>query len=125
MGKAQYDKDSKAFLDSGGEMKKRKSKDDGAGGKRRKTKDPNKPKRPAGGAYGVFLKKNWPEFAKQCPGKVTEVTKLASKKWKELSAAQKKPSEDEFKKLQAAYKEAMKNYKPPEGDGGEEGEDDD
>merc|ERR1711920_746417 len=98
--------------------------DDGAGGKRRKTKDPNKPKKPAGGAFGVFLNKNRPEFAKKFPGKITEVSKYASTKWKELSEAQKKPYEEEYKKLMAAYLEAMKSYKPPENAEGDEEDDD-
>mmetsp|Transcript_8441 Transcript_8441/g.26882 ORF Transcript_8441/g.26882 Transcript_8441/m.26882 type:complete len:210 (+) Transcript_8441:99-728(+) len=131
--KAKYEKDMKAFLDAGGEKKKgaralatEKRKEKEGGGKRRRlAKDPNKPKKPAGGAFGVFLNKNRAEFMKQCPGKITEATKLASTKWKALSDAEKKPLEVEYEKKMKEWKEAMKSYKPPEGDGdGEDGDDD-
>mmetsp|Transcript_49726 Transcript_49726/g.138193 ORF Transcript_49726/g.138193 Transcript_49726/m.138193 type:complete len:210 (-) Transcript_49726:350-979(-) len=122
--KAKYEEDMKAFLAAGGEKalgtralatKKRKEREEGGKGKRAKVNDPNKPKKPAGGAFGVFLNKNRKEFQKQAPGSVAVVSKLASAKWKELSAAEKKPYEEEFLKLQSAYKEAMKTYKPPSG----------
>merc|ERR1712190_528184 len=59
--KAQYDKELEAFLAGGGvkekgvaalRTEKRKAKDG------KKKKDPNAPKRPARGAYGVFLAEN-------------------------------------------------------------------
>mmetsp|Transcript_152436 Transcript_152436/g.370035 ORF Transcript_152436/g.370035 Transcript_152436/m.370035 type:complete len:215 (-) Transcript_152436:408-1052(-) len=140
--KAKYEADMKAFLEGGGEKKlgtralatqKRKLKEGDAGGKgkRRKVeKDPNRPKKPAGGAFGVFLNKNRKEFQKECPGSITGVSKVASAKWKALSDAAKKPYEEEATRLMAAYKEAMKTYKPPagaagDGAGSEEGGDDD
>ena len=60
---------------------------------------------------------------KECAGQpVTAVTKLASAKWKELSAEEKKIFEDEFQAKKAAYQEAMKSYVPkaPEAEEAEE-----
>eukprot|EP00435_Cladocopium_sp_Y103_P046918 s1409_g13.t1 len=117
--KAKYDEDMKAFLASGGEKKARKSGKDKAD--KKKKKDPDAPKKPAGGAYGCWLAKNRASFQEQCKGQsVTAVTKLASAKWKELSAKEKAVYEDEFKKKQEEYKEAMKSYVPPEDDDAEE-----
>ena len=81
--KAKYDEDMKAFLEAGGEKKAIKKK-----GKKdiKKKKDPQAPKKPAGGAYGCFLAKNRAAFMKECSGQpVTAVTKLASAKWKDIT----------------------------------------
>merc|ERR1719356_1470473 len=96
-----------AFLAAGGEKAaiKRKSNDDNGASKKQK-KDPEAPKRPAGGAYGCFLAKHRETFTKECDGKpVTAITKLAGERWKELSPEQKKPFEDEY--------EAKKAQTPP------------
>ena len=109
--KAKYDEDMKAFLDAGGEKKvvKRKGKD----GKAKKVKDPQAPKRPAGGAFGCYLAKNRAAFQKECSGQpVTAITKLAAAKWKELSEEDKKIFEDEYQTKKDAYQEAMKSYVP-------------
>jgi high mobility group protein B1 len=109
--KEKYDKDLEAFKAAGGEVekKKRKGKDDGTG-KRRK-KDPDAPKKPAGGAYGCFVAKNRAEFMKQCPGKpASEVSKIAGAKWKTMSAAEKQPYEDEYQKKKVAYEAAKAEY---------------
>ena len=108
--KAKYDEDMKAFLEAGGEKKAIKKK-----GKKdiKKKKDPQAPKKPAGGAYGCFLAKNRAAFMKECSGQpVTAVTKLASAKWKELSDEDKKIYEEEFQKKKEEYQEAMKSYVP-------------
>merc|ERR1711879_574141 len=45
-------------------------------------KDPNKPKAPAGGAFGCFLEKNRTALMNELNGQpITAVTKLASAKW--------------------------------------------
>jgi len=107
--KAKYDEDMKAFLEAGGEKKATKKK----GKKDMKKKDPQAPKKPAGGAYGCFLAKNRAAFMKECSGQpVTAVTKLASAKWKELSDEDKKIYEEEFQKKKEEYQEAMKSYVP-------------
>ena len=79
----------------------------------KKTKDPDAPKRPAGGAFGCFLAKNRAAFTKECEGQpVTAVTKLASAKWKALGDDEKKIFEEEYKAKMEAYQEAMKAYVP-------------
>eukprot|EP00927_Polykrikos_kofoidii_P018798 TRINITY_DN1875_c0_g2_i1.p1 TRINITY_DN1875_c0_g2~~TRINITY_DN1875_c0_g2_i1.p1 ORF type:complete len:229 (-),score=58.85 TRINITY_DN1875_c0_g2_i1:236-844(-) len=133
--KAKYESDMEAFLAAGGtkalgtralKSQKRKAKEDGGKSKYAK-KDPNKPKKPAGGAFGVFLNKNRPDFQKQCPGNMTGVSKLASSKWKLMSDAEKEPFEAEYALKKREFDEAMKSYVPPkEGDGSDDdGEDED
>lgn len=80
-------------------------------------KDPAAPKKPVGGAYGRFVAQHRAEFQKQCEGKpVSAVSKLAGDKWKALTEEEKKPYQEEYVKEVAAYKEAMKNYSPPQQD---------
>merc|ERR1712039_152524 len=80
--KAQYDKEMETFLAGGGvkekgpaalRTEKRKAKDG------KKKKDPNAPKRPAGGAFGVWLAENRSKIASSLPQdhKITDVTKAA------------------------------------------------
>merc|ERR1719408_104765 len=77
--KAKFEKDMAAFLASGGvkqkgaaalRSEKRKAKD----GKKKK-KDPNAPKQPAGGGYGVFMRENREKLVKSLPPdhKMTDV----------------------------------------------------
>merc|ERR1711879_1055890 len=113
--KAQYERDMEAFLAAGGEKKvvKRKSSGDDSKPKKQK-KDPEAPKKPTGGGYGCFLAKNREELAKECAGKpVTAISKLAGERWKELTAEQRKPFEEEYEAKFAAYQAAMKDYTPP------------
>jgi len=110
--KAKFDTDMKAFLAAGGVKKGKKEKK--AKGSKKDAKDPDRPRKPAGGAYGCFLDQNRAELAKECKGlPVTAVSKLASERWKTLSAAAKAPYEEAYKKKAAAYAEAMKTYVPP------------
>merc|ERR1712224_644010 len=112
---AQFDKDMASFLAAGGEKTKgvtalRTEKRKAREGK--KKKDPNAPKKPAGGAYGVFLAEKRPEFMKACEGQpVSAVTKLAGEKWRALFDAAKKPYQDKFLKKQEEYKAALAEYK--------------
>jgi len=115
---AKYTADMEAFLAAGGEKQKgaaalRTEKRKAKEGKVKKQKDPNAPKRPAGGAYGCFMAANRAAFTKQCPGSITEVAKLAGEKWKAASAAEKEKYEKEYKVKFDAYQEAMKSYVPP------------
>jgi hypothetical protein len=116
-----YKADLEAFLAAGGvkqkgaaalRSEKRKAKE----GQPKKQKDPNAPKRPAGGAYGCFLAAHRAEFQKECPGSITGVAKIAGEKWKVLPAAEKEEHEKEFAKKTAAYTEAMKSYVPLAGE---------
>merc|ERR1712061_29451 len=115
--KAQYEKDMAAFLEAGGTKSKglralrsEKRKERGA---KKKAKDPNRPKKPAGGAYGVFLAENRAKIVSSLPKdhKMTDVAKAAGVQWKALSDAAKKPYEDKYKKKQADFVKAMEVYK--------------
>merc|ERR1719311_1537628 len=107
-----------AFLAAGGEKtkgtvalrsEKRKAKEGGL----KKKKDPNAPKKPVGGAYGVFLAENRATIVKSLPAghKITDVTKAAGEQWKALSDAAKKPYEEKFLKKQEEYQVAFAEYK--------------
>ena len=70
------------------------------------------PKKPVGGAFGCYLAKHRQEFMQQCKGQpATAVSKMAGEKWKALSAAEKKPFEDEYALKKKAYDEAMAAHK--------------
>merc|ERR1711865_919426 len=97
-----YKADMETFLAAGGEKQKgagalRTEKRKAKEGKLKKQKDPNAPKRPAGGAYGCFMAANRAAFAKQCPGSITEVAKLAEalvrrvQLWKQCSSRSHRP----------------------------------
>jgi hypothetical protein len=112
--KKQYEKDMKAFLDAGGEKtsRKRKAKDGDETEGKKKKKDPEAPKRPAGGAFGCFLAANREKFMAACKGQpITAVTKMASEKWKVITDAAKQPFEAEYQQKKAKYDEAMAAYK--------------
>merc|ERR1719335_1493800 len=104
---------------------KRKAKE----GKLKKKKDPNAPKRPAGGGYGVFLSENRDKIVKSLPAdhKMTDVGKAAGDQWRALSAAAKKPYEDKYQKKNDEYKKVMEEWKKTHPDENEEdeGEEDD
>eukprot|EP00929_Paragymnodinium_shiwhaense_P115025 TRINITY_DN83615_c0_g1_i1.p1 TRINITY_DN83615_c0_g1~~TRINITY_DN83615_c0_g1_i1.p1 ORF type:complete len:226 (+),score=104.47 TRINITY_DN83615_c0_g1_i1:95-772(+) len=140
--KEKYEKDMAAFLAAGGvkqkgaaalRAEKRKAKE----GKAPK-KDPNRPKKPTGGAYGQYLAENRAKVKATLPEghKITDVTKKVGELWKKLPAAEKKPYEEKYKKASAEYTKAMEEYKKTlpnndkadeeeeEGDDGEEEEDD-
>merc|ERR1712048_1190063 len=124
--KAKFEKDMSAFLAAGGEKQKgaaalRTEKRKAKEGK--KKKDPNAPKKPAGGAYGRFMAEKRPEFIKACAGQpITAVAKMGGEAWKKLSDAQKKPYETEYAKTLEEYKKAMAEYKKNNPDVDEEGE---
>jgi hypothetical protein len=69
-------------------------------------KDPSHPRKPIGGAYGVFLKQNRPKIVASLPAghKITDVTKEASKLWKALAHIQKKPYQETYEKLHGEWK---------------------
>jgi len=112
--KAKFEEDMAAFLEAGGEKAKTVRKD-----KKEKTKavkDPNKPKKPAGGAYAVFLAENRAKITESLPAgsnPITDVAKVAGAQWKALSEAQRQPYEATFAKKTEEYKKAMEEYTPP------------
>jgi len=113
--KAKFEKDMAAFLAAGGEKQKgaaalRTEKRKAKEGK--KQKDPNAPKKPAGGAYGQFLAEKRPEFMKKCAGQpITAVSKMAGAAWKKLSDDEKKPYEKKYAEVFAEYQKALAEYK--------------
>lgn len=128
--KAAYEKNLAAFLGSGGvvqkglaaQRKERKMEKEG----KKKKKDENAPKRPAGGGYGVFLSENREKIAKSLPvgHKMTDVGKAAGEQWRALSDDAKQPYEAKYQAKSAAYKVAMAEYSKTHGEGaGSEGED--
>merc|ERR1719240_1081088 len=121
-----------AFLGAGGEIAKgeralRSEKRKAKLGK--KVKDPNAPKKPTGGGYGVFLAENRASIVKSLPAdhKMTDVGKAAGEKWRALSDAAKKPYQDKFLKKQEEYKAALAEYKKnlPEDEEEDDEEDED
>jgi len=108
--KAEYDKALEAFKAGGGEIqrKERKGKEE-----QKPKKDVNAPKRPAGGAYGIYLNENRAEIVKSLPAdhKMVDVAKAAGVKWKELSEAAKQPYETKYQAKMAEYKTAVETYK--------------
>jgi len=131
--KSKFEKDWAAFLASGGvkqkgasalRSEKRKAKDG------KKKKDPNAPKRPAGGGYAIFLAENRESITKSLPAghKMTDVAKAGGAKWKSLSEAQKKPYIEKYDKKTVVYKAALAEYKktlPADGADEEEEEEED
>jgi hypothetical protein len=128
--KAKYEKDIAAFLAAGGEKtkgvaglraEKRKAKEG------KKAKDPNAPKRPAGGGYGAFLAENREAIRAGLPKghAIFEVTKVAGVRWKALPDAAKKPYEAKFQKNMEEFKKAMEQYKAAHPDAEESDEDED
>eukprot|EP00929_Paragymnodinium_shiwhaense_P106259 TRINITY_DN7150_c0_g1_i4.p2 TRINITY_DN7150_c0_g1~~TRINITY_DN7150_c0_g1_i4.p2 ORF type:complete len:219 (-),score=99.28 TRINITY_DN7150_c0_g1_i4:312-968(-) len=68
----------------------------------------SQPKKPVGGAYGIFLSENRPKFAKATEGqRASAVSKMAGEAWKKLSEAEKKPYQAKFVEAKAAYEKAL------------------
>jgi len=115
--KAQFEKDKSSFLAAGGEMAKgaralRTEKNKIKAGP--KPQDPNRPKKPVGGAYGVFFNENRPKIAQTLPAgyKITDVSKAAGAQWKALSEENKKPYEAMYNTKMEQWKKAMEEYVP-------------
>merc|ERR1719159_610196 len=79
----------------------------------KKKTDSKAPKKPAAGAYGVFLAENREAVAKTLPGgsKITEVAKAVGAQWSMLSEEDKKPYKEKFLQKQEEYRAAMEAYK--------------
>ena len=70
------------------------------------------PKKPAGGAYGVWLAEHRAELQKEVgPGKpASEVAKLAGARFKEVSAEEKAVYQKKFEEAKAKYEADMKAF---------------
>ena len=72
---------------------------------------PEQPKRPVGGAFGVFFEDKRHEFTKACAGqKASEVSKMAGIEWKKLTDEQKPPYQKRFLEIKAKYDKDMKAF---------------
>lgn len=70
------------------------------------------PKRPAGGAYGIFLSENRARFLAACPGQpASACSKLAGAEWKKLADADKKPFEKKYEEAKAKFEKDMAAFK--------------
>lgn len=69
------------------------------------------PKKPVGGAYGIFLTEKRPEYTKACVGQqASAISKMAGTAWKEFSGAQKKPYEEKYATAKAKYDKDMEAF---------------
>jgi len=73
----------------------------------------DQPKRPAGGAFGQFLKNQRADIAKSLPEKhkITDVTKKASEIWKTTGEDDKAKWQKMYEKAQTDYTEAVEKFK--------------
>lgn len=88
-----------------------------AGGKAKKIKDPNAPKRPLS-AYFIWLQEFRERMRVEKPKlvkNVKEFGKAAGEEWRTLDDSEKEPYQEKHLELKAAYEKAMRNYVPPVG----------
>merc|ERR1711966_426719 len=112
----------------GARKEKRDAKAGKAAKKAKKEANAGKPKTPAGGAYGVFLAMNRAELSKKLPAGApcTAISKIASERYKALSAKEKEVYEAKYKEKKAAYEEELKAWKATkQAQGADDAEDND
>lgn len=86
-----------------------------AGGKRKKEKDPNAPKRPST-PYFAFMNENRAKIKAENPDcGVSDVGKIAGKMWAELEEDTKKEYTDEYQENMEAWRVKMDAYKKSSG----------
>ena len=80
----------------------------------KRAKDKDVPKKPVGGAYGIFMQEKRAEFTKQAEAAgdtgFGAAAKLASVAWKTLPEEEKLAYDERFKVAMAKYKEDMAAY---------------
>jgi len=108
--KAEYEAAMQEFKADGGVVVRKSKKDKGDA---KPKKDPDAPKRPAGGGYGVYLNEHREEIKKTLPAdhKITDVAKAAGAKWKSLSETEKKKYEYKYNERKQAYDILLQEYK--------------
>jgi hypothetical protein len=114
----QYEKDLNSFLAAGGEKKaikkKEKKSDEKKASRVKKQTDPDAPKKPVGGAYGIFSNEKREEFTKVLAEKGEKgfgpVAKMTSEAFKALSDVEKSTYEQKYAQKVAEYKEAYASY---------------
>jgi len=66
------------------------------------------PKKPVGGAFGIFLAEKRPEYLKSLAGKpACEVSKMGSEAWNKLSDKQKAPYQQQYEDKKAKFDKDM------------------
>jgi len=66
------------------------------------------PKKPVGGAFGIFMAEKRPEFLKTLAGKpVSEVSKMGGEAWSKLSDKQKEPYQKQYEDKKAQFDKDM------------------
>ncbi|CAE8623589.1 unnamed protein product [Polarella glacialis] len=110
--KAAYVKALAEFKKAGGTVAGRKSKKTKEGKEGKKVKDLNAPKKPVGGAYGVFLAAKREEIKASLPAgsAVSEVAKKAGEMWKAITGSVKAGYQAVFVEKAKAYKAASELY---------------
>jgi len=69
------------------------------------------PKKPVGGAFGVFVGEKRPEFQKACQGKpVSEVSKMAGEEWKKLSEQDREPYQKKYEAAKQQYDKDLATF---------------
>lgn len=122
--KEQYQKDLAAFLEAGGEVAKKGKEKVDAKKKRgdkaaKKEADKDKPKSPAGGAFGCYMAEHRQSIMKNLPGSAcTKVMKVGSEQWKTLSDAAKIPYQTKYEEKAAKYKVDLEAWKATNAEAG-------
>ena len=66
------------------------------------------PKKPVGGAFGIFASEKRPEFTKACVGqKASAVSKMAGEEWKKVSEAEKSAYQKKYEMAKAQFEKDM------------------
>jgi len=69
------------------------------------------PKKPVGGAFGVFAAEKRAEFQKACEGKgVSEVSKMAGEEWKKLSEQDREPYQKKYEAAKQQYDQDLATF---------------
>lgn len=111
--KEEYTAALKDFKEGGGEVTRRSKKDKSEKRGKKANKDPNAPKKPVGGAYGVYLAENREEIKKGLPAghKITDVARVGGARWKALPEAERKVYQEKFLAKNNEYTSALAEYK--------------
>lgn len=66
------------------------------------------PKKPVGGAYGIFVNEKRAEFIKACAGqKASAVSKMAGEEWKKLAETDREPYQKKYNTAKEQYEKDM------------------
>merc|ERR1719499_2834010 len=75
------------------------------------------PKKPVGGAYGIFLNEKRAEFLKACAGqKASAVSTMASEAWKKVSQKDKDVYQKKYEDAKAKFDKDMEAFKAAGGE---------